>query len=421
MFRFIHAADVHLDSPMIGLDLPDDAPLDQIRGATRRALDNLVDLAIREQVAFVVIAGDLYDGDWKDFNTGIFFSLRMAQLKDAGISVFIVSGNHDAASQITKALKPPENVYFLPHRKAETKLLKELEVAIHGQSFASRAITEDLSANYPKAKSGMFNIGLLHTALSGREGHEPYAPCTLDELKSKGYQYWALGHVHQREIVNQDPWIVFPGNIQGRNIRETGSKGCSLVAVDGVEVKEVESVDLDILRWNLCQVDVGCCSSSDEVYEKVQNAFEKVLLEADDRPILARLELVGVTTTHQKLKSQSAYWVEEFRGLAAGLGGSGIWLEKVKLKTTDKVDIETFVRGDDALAGLLKNLLDLKIDARKLSDLDPEVTAFLSKLPPEVRGGEDPFDPTEPDQWDDIINDIKDLLVARLLSAENSK
>lgn len=420
MFRFLHAADIHLDSAMVGLDLPEDTPLDQVRGATRRAFDNLVDLAIREQVAFVLLSGDLYDGDWKDFNTGIFFNRRVAQLKDARIAIYIVTGNHDAASQITKSLKPLENVHFFSHRKPETILLKELDVALHGQSFASRAVTDDLSANYPKAKSGMFNIGLLHTALSGREGHEPYAPCTVDGLKSKGYQYWALGHVHQREIVSEDPWIVFPGNIQGRHVRETGSKGCTLVTVDGDEVK-VESADLDILRWNLCQVDVGGCNSTDEVCERVQAVFEKVLLEAEDRPLLARLELLGATAAHQQLKSQTAYWAEKFRGLAAGIGGSGIWLEKVKLKTTDEVRLETLTQGDDALAGLLKNLMDLEIDAGKISELDLEFSSFLSRLPAEIRGGEDPFDPTDPDQWNDIRNDIKDLLVARLLSAGERK
>lgn len=420
MFRFLHAADIHLDSAMVGLDLPEDTPLDQVRGATRRAFDNLVDLAIREQVAFVLLSGDLYDGDWKDFNTGIFFNRRVAQLKDARIAIYIVTGNHDAASQITKSLKPLENVHFFSHRKPETILLKELDVALHGQSFASRAVTDDLSANYPKAKSGMFNIGLLHTALSGREGHEPYAPCTVDGLKSKGYQYWALGHVHQREIVSEDPWIVFPGNIQGRHARETGSKGCTLVTVDGDEVK-VESADLDILRWNLCQVDVGGCNSTDEVCERVQAVFEKVLLEAEDRPLLARLELLGATAAHQQLKSQTAYWAETFRGLAAGIGGSGIWLEKVKLKTTDEAHLETLTQGDDALAGLLKNLMDLEIDAGKISELDLEFSSFLSRLPAEIRGGEDPFDPTDPDQWNDIRNDIKDLLVARLLSAGERK
>uniref|UniRef100_UPI003D81ACD6 metallophosphoesterase family protein n=1 Tax=Trichloromonas sp. TaxID=3069249 RepID=UPI003D81ACD6 len=389
MFRFLHAADIHLDSPLIGLELSEDAPVDQIRGATRKALDNLVELAIREEVAFVLLAGDIYDGDWKDFNTGLFFNQRMIKLRDANIPVFIVSGNHDAASQITKSLRLPENVFIFSTRKPETRLLQNLNVAIHGQSFASRAISQDLSSGYPLPQSGCFNIGLLHTALSGRAGHEPYAPCTVDALKAKGYQYWALGHVHNREEVLQDPWIVFPGNLQGRHIRETGPKGCTLVTVEAQEVTLVEHVDLDVLRWQLCKVDVSGCRNVDEVYERTQVSLEKTLAEGDGRPVVARLELHGTTAAHQKLQAQSAHWTEEFRSLAINLGGEGLWLEKVRFKTKEQMNIDALIQGDEALGGLVHSLLNLQMDADKLRELDPEIDAFLNKLPPELRGGEE--------------------------------
>lgn len=421
MFRFLHAADIHLDSPLIGLELPEDAPVDQIRGATRKALDNLVELAIREEVDFILLVGDIYDGDWKDFNTGLFFNKRMAKLKDANIPVFIVAGNHDAASQITKSLRLPENVFSFSTRKPETRLLKDFDVAIHGQSFASRAISQDLSSDYPMAKSGCFNIGLLHTALSGRAGHEPYAPCTVDGLKAKGYQYWALGHVHQREEVLRDPWIVFPGNLQGRHIREIGPKGCSLVTVEAQEVTQVEHVDLDILRWQLCQVDVSGCRNVDEVYERTQVNLEKTLAEGDGRPVVARLELHGTTVAHQKLQAQSAHWIEEFRSLATNLGGAGLWLEKVRFKTKEQMNIDALIQGDEALGGLVHSLLNLQMDADKLRDLDPEIDAFLNKLPPELRGGEDAFDPAAPEQWEDIRSDVKNLLIAQLLASGGPK
>jgi exonuclease SbcD len=421
MFRFLHAADIHLDSPLIGLELPESAPVDQIRGATRRAFDNLVELAIIEEVSFLLVAGDLYDGDWKDFNTGIFFNQRMARLKDAGIPVVVVLGNHDAASQITKSLRPPENVHFLSSRKPETFHLKDLDVAIHGQSFASRAISQDLSSNYPMAQSGCFNVGLLHTALTGREGHEPYAPCTVDGLKAKGYQYCALGHVHQREVVLQDPWIVFPGNLQGRHIREIGPKGCTLVTVETQEVTQVEHVDLDVLRWQLCRIDVSGCRNVDEDYERTQVKLEKALAAGDGRPVVTRLELHGATSAHQKLQSQSAHWTEEFRSLALNLGGEGIWLEKVRFKTKEQMDLESLIQSDEALGGLVKNLLNLEMDADKLRELDSEIDAFLNKLPPELRGGEDAFDPLLAGQWEEIRSDVKNLLIAKLLESGGPK
>lgn len=229
LFHFLHAADIHLDSPLQGLERYPDAPVEAVRAAPRRAFEALVELAIEERVAFVLLAGDLYDGDWKDYNTGLFFVAQMRRLAEAGIPVQLVSGNHDAASQITKRLSLPPNVKHFSSGRPETLELADYDVAIHGQSFAGRRVSEDLAAGFPPGDRGRFEIGLLHTSLDGRPGHADYAPCTVDGLRSKDYAYWALGHVHQREeVVRGDPWIVFPGNLQGRHARETGGKGASL-------------------------------------------------------------------------------------------------------------------------------------------------------------------------------------------------
>ncbi|MFT6382943.1 MAG: DNA repair exonuclease SbcCD nuclease subunit, partial [Akkermansiaceae bacterium] len=256
MFTFIHAADLHLDSPLRGLSRHDDAPVSAIRGATRRALENLVDLALEKEVDFVLIAGDLYDGDLKDFTTALFFNRQMLRLKSAGIPVFAISGNHDAASVITKALSPPENVQFFPVKKPGTFSFPKLPVTIHGQGFANASVQENLAANYPDARPDHFNIGLLHTSLAGSSVHDTYAPCSLADLEKKGYQYWALGHIHQPEVIREDPWIVYPGNIQGRKVNETGPRGCSLVEVnDALEVTSHTHIPLDVVRWSHLELD----------------------------------------------------------------------------------------------------------------------------------------------------------------------
>ena len=192
MFKFLHAADIHLDSPLQKLEQYEGAPVRELRQATRRAFENLIELAIAEKVDFVLIAGDLYDGDWKDYNTGLYFISRITKLNDANIPVYIITGNHDAASAITKTLRLPDNVKMFPTDKPCTFKLEEVGVAIHGQGFATPAVKKDLSAGYPVAVAGYFNIGMLHTCATGREGHEPYAPCTVAALESKGYDYWAL-------------------------------------------------------------------------------------------------------------------------------------------------------------------------------------------------------------------------------------
>ncbi|MCU0723068.1 MAG: DNA repair exonuclease, partial [Planctomycetes bacterium] len=233
MFKFVHAADVHLDSPLRGLERYETAPAEALRNASRRALENLVRLALDEGAAFVLLAGDLYDGDWRDYNTGLFFTRQVARLREGGVPVFLAAGNHDAHSRITKALRLPDNAHVFSSKKPETRRLEALGVAVHGQSYAAPEVKDNLAAGFPDALPGLFNVGLLHTALDGRPGHAPYAPCTVDQLRSKGYRYWALGHVHQAEEVSRSPHVVFPGCVQGRHARETGPKGCRLVAVDG--------------------------------------------------------------------------------------------------------------------------------------------------------------------------------------------
>jgi exonuclease SbcD len=413
--KFLHAADIHLDSPLHGLERYEGAPVAELRGATRRAFDNLVDLAIEEEVSFVLLVGDLYDGDWKDYNTGLYFSRRMAWLREAGIRVFIVAGNHDAASQITKQLRLPDNVTLFSTSRPQTVVLEKLGLAVHGQGFAKREVMEDLSRAYPQADPNLFNIGLLHTCLDGKPGHEPYAPCTVDGLRSKGYHYWALGHVHSREVISQDPWIVFPGNTQGRHARETGPKGCTLVSVVEGEVAAVEHRDLDVLRWVRCAVDVTDHASPDEIYDQVRTALQQVLEDADERPVAVRLVLQGNSPVHTILHSDSMHWIQEYRALASSLGGAGMWLEKVAIETRQAVALDELLERDDALGGLLRAIHALEIDASSVEKLATEVADLRQKLPPELLGGEDRYDPTDPGHLTSLMADIKELLVHRLV------
>ena len=185
--KFIHAADLHIDSPLRGLDSYEGAPVDRLRIANRSALERLVDRALDEQVNFVIFAGDIYDRDWHDFRTGLFFREQMVRLNRADIRVFIVQGNHDAQGVISRQLVLPENVTVFSSRAAQTVKIDELSVAVHGRSFPERAVDEDLVPAYPEPVLGFFNVGILHTSLSGRPGHDTYAPTSVATLESKGY------------------------------------------------------------------------------------------------------------------------------------------------------------------------------------------------------------------------------------------
>jgi DNA repair exonuclease SbcCD nuclease subunit len=411
MFRFLHAADIHLDSPLKGLEAYQDAPLEQIRQAARRAFDNLVRLALEEKAAFVLLAGDLYDGDWKDYNTGIYFVSRMGQLRDAGIRVFMVSGNHDAASQITRSLRLPENVTLFPHRHAGTHILEEYGVALYGQSFSARSVTDDLVRNYPQGDPSLFNIGLLHTSLNGRPGHETYAPCTLDALNSKGYDYWALGHVHQREEVSRDPWVVFPGNIQGRYIRETGSKGCTLVSVEEGVIVSVEHRELDVLRWALCKVDAAGCDSVDRLLDLVREILENERVSADGRPLVVRLVIEGITPLHRRIYENSTQLNEEFRAIAVSLGD--VWIEKAVFNTRKPECPAAVFSGDSPVESLMKSIDSTQFETTSLMEFIPEFEKLRSKLPPELLNDSDPFLP-EKEELSALREEVKELLMGKI-------
>jgi DNA repair exonuclease SbcCD nuclease subunit len=452
LFRFLHAADIHLDSPLRGLERYEGAPVDEIRSAPRRALENLVQFAIDEEVEFLLLAGDLYDGDWKDYNTGLFFIAQMRRLEEAGIGVHLIAGNHDAASQITKQLALPENVILYSHAKPQTVELPELGVAIHGQSFKTRSVTQDLAAGYPMGEPDRLDIGLLHSSLDGRPGHDDYAPSSVAELRSKGYDYWALGHVHQREIVSEDPWIVFPGNLQGRHARETGEKGATLVTVVDGEISRVEHHAFDVVRWVRLEVDLTAVENADEIPDRVRSDLVSLQMGlgalqmglgaiqegrgarqvepsarevdrsagASARLLALRLVLTGRSAAHSGLVRERERWIHEIRSQLATTGGLGVFLEKVEIESRSAIDLEAGLEREDALGDLLRMISGLEDASFDLEEFVDPLREIRKKLPPECVTGEDAFDPTDPDRLRELLPAVRDLLLTRLVGAEES-
>lgn len=416
--KFIHTADIHLDSPLKGLEQYEGAPVDEIRGATRRALERMVELAMEENVDFVLIAGDLYDGDWRDHNTGLFMVKQMSRLREAGIPVFTIRGNHDAENRMTKSLRMPENVFSFSMSKPQTHVLDDLGVAIHGQSFAKAAVTDNLAAAYPSGDRKLFNIGLLHTSLDGREGHANYAPCSMDDLKSREYQYWALGHVHMREDTSQlDPPIIFPGNIQGRHIRETGEKGCELVHVDDARNVSIEFRPLDVMRWEQLHVNCSSAHSPDDVLDIFTSDLQSKLEAAHGLPLATRVTLTGATSAHAKLLAHAQAMTNEIRAAAIDVRGGRAWIEKVKFRTSPAGSLDDLV-GDGPVAELVQYLRELQADREQLLGLSDELAPLVKKLPGELSLGDDPV---AFDQWEtlhDLIAEVEPMLVERLLAQE---
>nr|WP_296748232.1 DNA repair exonuclease [Thioalkalivibrio sp.] len=385
-FRFLHAADIHLDSPLRGLSGQEGSAAERIRTATREAFDLLVGRAIAERVAFLVIAGDLYDGDWRDYRTGLFFAAQMGRLNQAGIPVFLLHGNHDAESQITRRLALPDNVRVFGTRDPETFLLEELGVALHGQSFRQREVRDNLVPGYPEPVSGAFNIGVLHTGLGGMGGHENYAPCALGDLVAKGYAYWALGHVHQFQVLHEQPHVVFPGNLQGRHIRETGAKGAALVEVEEGQIADVNIVPCDIVRWSLLPVEVGAVDSFAAVVECIRAALEQgVSSHGDGRLLACRLQLLGRVALHDELLAAEEQLLAEARAIALGLGADVAWVEQVRIATQPVVDARVLAARSDALGELQRMLEEAARDPEVLAQLSEDPGQMLQRLPHDVR------------------------------------
>ena len=402
--KFIHAADIHLDSPLAGLRARDDLPDDVIRHSTRRAFSRMIDLAVEEDVAFVVIAGDLYDGDWKDFSTGLFFAEEMRRLNRP---CFLLRGNHDAKSVITRGLKLPDNVREFSSRTCDTFCLPDLGVALHGHSFPNRAVPEDLSLRYPAPVPGMLNIGVLHTSGENPGKHEEYAPCRVPDLALKGYDYWALGHIHARKELSERPWIVFPGNLQGRDPTETGPKGCTLVTVEDRQIVAVEHRSVDVLRWAALDADA---TGLDEpaLTAAIADCVRAALADAEANPIFARLTVTGTTDLHGALLSDTDRLAAECRNAAIEAGGR-LWVESVKIRTRPLVtqDAGTLTELRDAF---FAGLTDPVLAAR----LREEFASLRQKVPAPAR---DDLDVPKPDDALDQLAEDAWQLAAGAIAA----
>ena len=384
-FRFLHTADIHLDSPLKGLAGQEGTAADRIRTATREAFERLVGLAIEERVAFLVIAGDLYDGDWRDYKTGLFFVSQMGRLHEAGIPVYLLYGNHDAESQITRHLTLPNNVHVFGSQNPESFKIDNLGIVLHGQSFRQRDIADNLALTYPEPVTGDFNIGVLHTGLGGMGGHENYAPCSLNDLVNKGYHYWALGHVHQANVLHDRPYIVFPGNVQGRHIRETGAKGASLVTVENGEIVDIVTLYCDVVRWSVVPVDLKNATSIDDAVDRIRDAIESAVTWAEDRLLACRINLQGRTETHGQLLAAEDQLLAEARSFALGLGSDKAWVEKVVIATEPVSDPEILAGREDAVGELQRMLQEASSDSDLLHKLKTDIDGMIRRLPHEVR------------------------------------
>jgi exonuclease SbcD len=414
-FSFLHAADLHLGSPFTGLALKDEAVAKRFAAASRDAFSSLVTNAIDAKVAFVVIAGDVYDGEWKDASIGLFFNREVARLERSGIPLYFLKGNHDAESVVTKAISLPDSVHQFPTTKAKTFEIKDLKVALHGRSFPDRAVTENYALTYPAPLPGCFNIGVLHTSCDGRPGHASYAPCTVQDLASRNYQYWALGHVHEYEELSHDPWIVFPGNLQGRNARERGPKGPVIVDVNHGHVARVRRLIVDCARWAEVSVDLDGIDEEPDMLRAITDAIGPVAQDAEGRLLALRVRLEGQTSLHRRLKADPRTFTDEVQA-AAHRCHEDIWLERLQIDTKEPGVPTTNQSHPEASLDLGAMLAALEHDPNVHARAAEIVATIADKLPAGIVTGDIPL----ADDLDKLLGDAGALVLGRTMRQQES-
>lgn len=408
--HIVHASDIHLDSPLQGLGrLSDDDLADRMRLATRAAFDNLIDHCLATQPAALVLAGDLYDGDWRDYSTGVYFTNRMRDLADAGIPVVLVQGNHDAESVISRSLTLPPNVTRLRTDQPETKVFEDVGLAIHGQGFATKAVSANLAVNYPPPLRGLVNVGVLHTSVQGYADHDPYAPCSVADLTGRGYEYFALGHVHTRQVlVHGRTTVAFSGNLQGRHPRELGPKGALDVRLSIDAQAKLDFVALDVARWAFVKVDVSDAKDESDAFDLVDAAVGLTREGAGIRPVVARITLVGTSMLAGRLADAEMVG-HEIRPRAARHGVAvdrirsevAVPLDRRHMPTAQRFALETVI------SAILADPRALRADP----SLKPDLDALVAEVNQYTRGVEPDIASTE--QFADLVAGACQRLLAR--------
>lgn len=372
--KILHTADIHLDSPLRSLALRDSALRERVRTASRTALSRIVDIALAEDVAALLIAGDLFDGAERSAPTATFLTLQLERLRERGIRVFYIKGNHDAENPLTGELSLPDNVHIFDGRGGKVQLAED--VWIHGVSFANRHAPDSLLPKFTAPVEGAVNIAMLHTSLAGAEGHDPYAPCAVGDLTAARFDYWALGHVHSRHVHSQTPWVVMPGTPQGRDIGEPGPKSATLLSIDKtIEVEEVPTSAVEFLHL---RIDATGIDSDDALRDLLKRTLRDTARGLVSDSAVIRLALTGRTTRRWQVSRDRDVWTDTAAQYARETGN--LWLDKVMFDLSDSAE-----PGHGATDELGEIMKAIRAEPGFVETCRAEIEDILKELPPQRR------------------------------------
>ncbi len=384
-FSFLHAADLHLDTPFQGLARVRPELAEVLRDASLKAFDRLVELALRERVAFILLAGDLYDGPRRGVRAQLRFARGVQRLAEQGIRTFIVHGNHDPLGGWNAVRSwPPEVKIFPSGRVEDARVTRNGTVlaTVYGISYEKPEVRKNLARLFRRRESPGIHIGLLHCNVGSNSEHAPYSPCELEDLKRASMDYWALGHVHRRSILCSDsPWVVYPGNLQGRSPKpsEQGAKGAVLVRVAGGRIRNVEPVALDLVRFVTLKLDIRGIRDLPSLGGRLRREGEALLARSEGRSLIVRVLLCGRGELVRDLRCDGALegLLQELRAEST-VEEPFLWWQDLVDDTKAVFDLEALRNRGDFSADLIKLAEELAGD---LSRWEKFKESYLGNLP----------------------------------------
>jgi DNA repair exonuclease SbcCD nuclease subunit len=412
--RFVHAADLHLDAPFKGVDASDPRVRAALVASTFKALDAVVSTCLAYDADFLVLAGDVYNSAELSLGTEFAFRDALQRLSDASVRVYIARGNHDPARSRTAGLELPEGVYVFSEHEVERVTFErngEVLCALYGRSFRTAAETANLALEYVRQSDDPLAIGVLHTNVGGRPGHEPYAPCSLDDLRAARMDYWALGHIHKPEVLASDPPVIYAGCTQGLTPNEQGVRGCTVVTL-GPGGAATEFVPTSAVVWTSARVEASDIETLDGLRSALGSALDETAAGADGRPAIVRIEVAGRSPVHADLARPGV-----MRDLLADVRAEGLerepwlWVDRLTDATRPALDLEAVRSGQDFSGDLVRLADDLLAD-------DRAVLAYVDSIAGPVLGLLDRRDMPSVDPTA-VLERARDLALDRLMAGED--
>lgn len=419
---FVHAADLHLDSPFTGISRIDPELGERLAKATFQAYEAIIELCMDEKVDFLLIAGDVYDSADKSLYAQVRFIEGLRKLETAGIQVFICHGNHDPLDGWSASLTWPENVHIMSGAGAEiVEFKKEGETAavIVGMSYPTRHIMKNLVKNFPrKYDNWPFTIGLLHCSVGSNPEHDSYAPCTLQDLRELNYDYWALGHIHTPSIVCKEaPVVIYPGNPQGRHPGETGSRGCFVVDVSSGGDISTRFTETDSVCWQIREISIEGLEKEEELIERLQSQLDDIRENFGGRSVICRFVIKGRGPLHHTLRKEG--FLEDLLHLLREdeiRGRQFIWVEHIENETLFPVERELLLKREDFVGDLIKIVEGLKTDEKAWNEFREVLSPLFGS-----RSGRKHIARIDDEEMNSLLQRAENLLLDALLTEEDNE